>query len=229
MGYIRIYNDTYSPIILHGLNRDYTVAPANESRPGSEDLPEEDVLYIASKSSVFERGTLRMEDDVMAATMEKMRKPHWRDTYLTQADIESMLLHPTYEGMMRVVQTTSNAMIERYRGVLVRLQNEGKYGVSERVERVVRQRWQELRSGKVRSEIKFPPDYFHVQPAPVDPKQAALEAELARVRAELEAVKAAAKKAEVTKPETTKLDAAPAPKTTPKPAATRKAAPKKAE
>lgn len=225
MGYIRVYNDTHSPVILHGLNRDYTVAPANEVRSGSEDLPEEDVLYIASKSSVFERGTLRFEDGVMEQMMEKLRKPNWRKTYVTQADIEDVILHPTYENMMQVVAITSNTMIERYRGVLVQLQNKGQYGVSERVERVIRQRWEELRGGRVQSRITFPPDYFKVAAPAPDPKyeamaakQATLEAELERLRAELAATKAAPKTVE---------SATAAAKPAPKP--TRKQAPKKAE
>lgn len=156
MRYIRVYNYSPSPVVLHGLNRDYTVNGRINESPMIEDIPEEEVNYINGKSNVFRNGILRFDDHETDSIMEMLRNPNWKETVLTEADIEDAIVHPSTEKLRRIVACTDRFSIERYRAALVRIQSAGVDGVSAIADRVIRQRFNEIANGIVASRIVVP-------------------------------------------------------------------------
>jgi len=159
--YIKVYNYARTPVILHGMNKDYVVeGTTSDERTSSENVLTDDVVYINDRSSVFRTGTLRFEDTEVEEMMEMLGNDNWRSTYITDPEIEDAILHPTYDAMLRILKTTNMGMIERYRGILVKIQTIGMQGVSEYVDYIIRERFRELGNGKIVSGIVLTPERF---------------------------------------------------------------------
>lgn len=215
MKYIRVYNYSSSPVILHGMNRDYTVEGRVDEHPMIEDIPEDEVNYINGKSNVFRTGMLRFDDSDTESMMEQLREIKWKETLMTEEDIEDAILHPTTEKLRRIVACNDRATIERYRAALVRIQNDGVYGVSTIADSVIRKRFTEITNGVAVSKITVPEGIKVVDNAAaaadydaVKSQNEAMAEQIAEMQKQLDELRAAKEPAKTTrKTKTTKTEA----------------------
>ena len=215
MKYIRVYNYSSSPIILHGMNRDYTVEGRVNEHPMIEDIPEDEVNYINGKSNVFRTGMLRFDDNDVDSMMEQLREIKWKETLMTEENIEDAILHPTTEKLRRIVACNDRATIERYRAALVRIQNDGVYGVSTIADSVIRKRFTEITNGVTVSKIAVPEGINVVDNAAVaadydtvKSQNEAMAAQIVEMQKQLDELRAAKEPAKTTrKTKTTKTEA----------------------
>lgn len=215
MKYIRVYNYSSSPVILHGMNRDYTVEGRVDEHPMIEDIPEDEVNYINGKSNVFRTGMLRFDDSDTESMMEQLREIKWKETLMTEEDIEDAILHPTTEKLRRIVACNDRATIERYRAALVRIQNDGVYGVSTIADSVIRKRFTEITNGVAVSKITVPEGIKVVDNAAaaadydaVKSQNEAMAEQIAEMQKQLDELRAVKEPAKTTrKTKTTKTEA----------------------
>lgn len=215
MKYIRVYNYSSSPIILHGMNRDYTVEGRIDEHPMIEDIPEDEINYINGKSNVFRTGMLRFNDNDVDSMMEQLREIKWKETLMTEENIEDAILHPTTEKLRRIVACNDRATIERYRAALVRIQNDGVYGVSTIADSVIRKRFTEITNGVTVSKIAVPEGINVVDNAAVaadydtvKSQNEAMVAQIAEMQKQLDELRAVKEPAKTTrKTKTTKTEA----------------------
>lgn len=171
MRYIRVYNESASPVTLRGLLRTYVVGGRIDAAPMIEDIPFEDVSYINGRCDVFRTGRLKFDESEADAIMEELRIPNWREKQMTTEKLDDVILHPTTEKLRAIISCRTRPEIERYRAALVNAQNANK-AVTELVNRVVRQRFSEIANGITTSKIVLPEDYFERR---TDPKEKELE------------------------------------------------------
>lgn len=215
MKYIRVYNYSSSPVILHGMNRDYTVEGRVNEHPMIEDIPEDEVNYINGKSNVFRTGMLRFDDNDVDSMMEQLREIKWKETLMTEENIEDAILHPTTEKLRRIVACNDRATIERYRAALVRIQNDGVYGVSTIADSVIRKRFTEITNGVTVSKITVPEGIKVIDNAAVatdydavKSQNEAMAAQIVEMQKQLDELRAAKEPAKTTrKTKTTKTEA----------------------
>lgn len=215
MKYIRVYNYSSSPVILHGMNRDYTVEGRIDEHPMIEDIPEDEINYINGKSNVFRTGMLRFDDNDVDSMMEQLREIKWKETLMTEENIEDAILHPTTEKLRRIVACNDRATMERYRAALVRIQNDGVYGVSTIADSVIRKRFTEITNGVTVSKITVPEGIKVVDNAAVaadydavKSQNEAMAEQIAEMQKQLDELRAAKEPAKTTrKTKTTKTEA----------------------
>lgn len=220
MKYIRVYNESASPVILKGLNRAYVVNGRTGRDPMIEDIPADDVYYINGKSDVFRVGRLRFDDAEADAIMEELRNPNWRDTVMTSDMIDELIMTPTNDSLRRIIDCTSRPQIERYRAAMVSLQNANR-GVADIVSRVIRERYSEIANGITTSRIVLPGDerLKHYgdkgaeERAELKKENAEMKSMLEAMQKQLAALQAAQAKAD--KPEKPKTTRTKAPKAEP--------------
>ena len=75
-----------------------------------------------------------------------LRIPNW-ESLLTIKQIENIILHPTMEGLTKLVSVKDSGIFDRIRGVFIRLKNTTNDDISLRVEKIIEARGNELRNG----------------------------------------------------------------------------------
>lgn len=216
MKYIRVYNESSSPVVLKGLTRTYVIDGRDGHNPMIEDIPEDDVHYINGRCDVFRTGRLHFDESEVESIMEKLRNPNWRKQLMSDDDIYAVILNPTAENLRLITKCMTRPEIERYRSAMVSLQNANR-GVSDVMSRVVRERFAELANGVLASRIVLPDDAVlnrnnaqHDIEAMKNENEA-MRTQMAEMQKQLEALLAAQAPAK----EKTKTTRAKAPKTEP--------------
>lgn len=211
MKYIRVYNESPSPVVLKGLMRTYVIDGRDGRNPMIEDIPEDDVYYINGRCDVFRTGRLHFDEAEVDAIMEMLRNPNWRNLVMSDDDVDAVILHPSVENLERIVKCTTRPEIERYRAAMVSLQNANR-GVADVMARVVRDRFAELANGITVSRIVLPNDDVVRRNNPLHDIEAmkseneAMRNQMAELQKQLEALLAAQTPAKE-KPKTTRAKA----------------------
>lgn len=155
----KVLNFESYPIAVHTAHRDYLIEGNTSGTPQFIFLSFEDIDYINSRSPVFRNGMLRFEDDVAEALQEQLRNFDWGSTFLTDEIIDDALLHPTKKKMERILAARDVSTAERYRGRLMALLEDGRYGVSPMVDDIVMTRYTEIISGVNGTKIELMDEY----------------------------------------------------------------------
>jgi hypothetical protein len=154
---INVLNESTSPCYgISAINEyGYKFQPCNDlGEPSFEPVPFSDIQYMNNKSEVFRTGTLRFEEDVEDDVYKSLNiRPKSDKNYYTLQDIEDIIINPTMEKLEDVKKITSVITIEKFRGVLTRLNNEDEYDIAQRVFDVINLRWDEISIGRLKSEI----------------------------------------------------------------------------
>jgi hypothetical protein len=154
---INVYNESSSPV--YGLSTindyGYKFEPANEyGEPSILPIPYVDVQYMNNRSEIFRTGGLRFEKELEDEIYKSLNvRPEYEKNYFTLDDIKDIILNPTVEKLERIKNVTSVLTIEKFRGVLVSLNNEDEYDIAQRVFDVINLRWDELSLGRIKSDI----------------------------------------------------------------------------
>lgn len=173
--------------------------------PTFEYMSMNDIEYLNSISPVFRTGRLEFEENVREEVYEKLAIPDWRTRCIFERDIQGMILHPTPEIMRRIVDVADVQTIERFRGHMTVLVNNG-YDVSVKVQDVINERYREINQGIRKSRMAITETPENNASQEVEAMKRELEQLKAMVNAKAEepekkpaAKKPAAKKAPVKK------------------------------
>lgn len=126
----------------------YAIEPAIDSdNPTILPLTLDEILYANANSMAFKSGILRFPEDIEKEMYEDyLRIPNW-ESLLTIKQIENIILHPTMEGLTKLVSVKDSGIFDRIRGVFIRLKNTTNDDISLRVEKIIEARGNELRNG----------------------------------------------------------------------------------
>ena len=151
---INVLNYNQNIVIVSTKHDSYTIEPAiNSENSTCLPLSLDEILYINGNSAAFKTGILRFPKEIEKEMYEDyLRIPNWEDL-LTIQDIEKIILHPTIEGLTKIINIKDTGMFDRVRGVFVRLKNTNDDDISLRVEKIIQARLDELRRGVRNTEI----------------------------------------------------------------------------
>ncbi|RHP47056.1 hypothetical protein [Clostridium sp. AF32-12BH] len=110
-----------------------------------------ELQYIASNTDVIVTGWLTFDEDVKEEVFKELRIANWKDI-LSNSDIEEILLNPTLDGLQKIVDIENQTYFDRVRIAMFKLNSEG-IDVSNKVVRIVNQRYDELRKRQRHSSI----------------------------------------------------------------------------
>lgn len=111
-----------------------------------------DQIRYANNTTAFKGGLLFFERDKEAEIYEKLGISNWKDI-LRNEDIREILIHPTYDGLQKLIKIKDVSTFERVRAALHKLTMEGSHDVSIRVVQIVDTRYKELQDKKVNTSI----------------------------------------------------------------------------
>ena len=151
---VRIINANPFAVVVHGINRSYRLDRARDGAPQQFiELAFEEVEHINTRSDVFRNGTLLFPEAVAKEVHIALQNHNWEDTVISDEDIKAALLTPSADVLRKIIGSTSIFVVERYRGELVRLKNEGKHGISDYVTYIINERYRELSRNINKSQI----------------------------------------------------------------------------
>lgn len=131
----------------------YLFEPTIDDQPFAIPLSFTEIRIVNSQSNIFREGNLRFDSELEKDVYEKLGIRDW-ENIMSDSQIRDIILHPTKEGLEKLIKITSASMFERVRGMLVQLDNSGMYDISVRVKNVISERYKELYVNKRISDIK---------------------------------------------------------------------------
>lgn len=145
---INVLNYNSSTVVISTKHDSYAIEPAIDSdNPTILPLTLDEILYANANSMAFKSGILRFPEDIEKEMYEDyLRIPNW-ESLLTIKQIENIILHPTMEGLTKLVSVKDSGIFDRIRGVFIRLKNTTNDNISLRVEKIIETRGNELRNG----------------------------------------------------------------------------------
>lgn len=133
-----------------GRNRNVGL-PASNGAPSVEYFSFDDLEYLNSQSPALRNGLIEFEDDVRDEVYKRLNIDPENCFY--ERDIDNMLLHPTVEGMKKIVAISDSLTIERIRGHMAKLYS----SLTQNVIKVVEQRAREIANGVRKTNIEIEP------------------------------------------------------------------------
>lgn len=145
---INVLNYNSSTVVISTKHDSYAIEPAIDSdNPTILPLTLDEILYANANSMAFKSGILRFPEDIEKEMYEDyLRIPNW-ENLLTIKQIENIILHPTMEGLTKLVSVKDSGIFDRIRGVFIRLKNTTNDDIFLRVEKIIEARGNELRNG----------------------------------------------------------------------------------
>lgn len=178
-GLYMILNEGSSPVYVPGRNGGFMLDGGTASHPAMRQLYFSEIVEINSVSDLFRNGHLFFEPEYADAMYEELRIPS-PENILHNADIEDILLHPSIEGLQRILDIRSATYFDRVRGVYVGLKNSNA-DLGQNVIKLMEARTQEVANGIMTTKISVAPKR----------SQSEINAEqMDAMRKELEALKA---------------------------------------
>lgn len=111
-----------------------------------------DEIKYANNSSAFKTGLLFFDKNKEKDIYELLNIPDW-ENILSNHNIQEILLHPTYEGLNRIISIKDSSTFERVRSAYQKLVAEGVHDISVRVEQIIKTRYKELLNKQVTTSI----------------------------------------------------------------------------
>lgn len=134
------YNENYV-IVDVGNGKQYTFNPSEMGAATVIPMTLDEIKY-ANNSQCFKSGLLEFCPDDEEEIYNILEINDWK-SILKLNEIKDIILHPTYEGLKKLINVKSSANFERVRGVLQKLQNADE-DITVKVIRLIEQRYDEL-------------------------------------------------------------------------------------
>ena len=154
-----------------------------------------DEVKYGNNSNAFKNGTLFFEERQEADVYEALNISNWKDI-LKNKDIRNIMLHPTYDGLSKILAIEDGTMFERVRGVYHKLLSEGTHDISVRVEQIIQTRYKELINGHTKTAIRLTRKDFsndaltHAEVSELKKQNAALQDQVAKLQEMVESMAA---------------------------------------
>ena len=110
----------------------------------------DELLYL-NNTGAFKTGLLTFEDNKKAEIYNALGINDW-ENILTNKEIKNIILSPTYDGLVKIVNIKDSSVFERVRAVYHKLRVEDR-DISTRVAQIVEERYKELKFKKANSSI----------------------------------------------------------------------------
>ena len=145
-----MYNHGTSKIIVGLRDGSVVVEGGTRDCPTAYPFTMSELQQIANISTVIQSGYLRPAKEDAEYIYETLRIRDWKDI-LTEEDIEDIILHPTVEGLTKLINIKDTFYFERIYGVFIGLKNVN-VPIAANVDRLLRGRYKELQKGKINTD-----------------------------------------------------------------------------
>lgn len=145
-----LYNYSTSKIIVALRDGSVVVEGGTRDQPGVYPFTLMELQQIASSSPVIQAGYLRPAKEDEKFIYETLRIRNW-ENILTEEDIEQMVLHPTVEGLTKLINIKDAFYYERVYGIFIGLKNVNA-PIADNVSRLLKGRYKELQKGKINTD-----------------------------------------------------------------------------
>lgn len=166
-------------------NKGYTFEPGTVNDPCVIPIPPEEIQYMNSTSTAFKNGVLRFrseeQEDIYTALGIK------KDDIMFIEDIDDALLNPTVENLQRMIDVKSSSQFERIRGRFYQMKNAGE-DMSTKVKGIIDGRYEELRAGKLHSNIAVSPVAKPVDASKVQEELETAKNQMAEMQKQMQAM-----------------------------------------
>lgn len=149
---IKVYNYSPSSVTLTTNYRTYIFEGAIDGIPTLEYIPFKEIEYSNSKCRAFRNGTLEFDNSEREELYRALKIFDW-ENIIFYCKIHQLLTDRTKESAERIISVTELSVLERIRGYMLMLVNSGQDDVPVRVINLVKERFQELLAGRVRSNL----------------------------------------------------------------------------
>lgn len=153
---INVLNYNMNPVAIKTHIKEYICSSAeSEDSPSIKPLSISEIESLNSDTNAFKIGTLRFPENIEKQMYEEvLRIVEWKDI-LTNKQIKDIILHPTVDGLSKLVEIRNVSLFERVRGIFFLLKNSNQYDISNRVEAIILRRYKELCNQQVKTSIKL--------------------------------------------------------------------------
>lgn len=150
---ISVLNYNENSVFVDTATNRYTFRGSKDGkRPVEVPMPLNEVKYIASNTNLIDTGWLTFEDEFKKEIFETYLKIKDWEEILTNECIEEILLHPTIDGLKKLIEITNIALFDRVRIVMHRLKADDA-DITMKVENLVNTRYKELTRRQRKSKI----------------------------------------------------------------------------
>lgn len=150
---ISVLNYNENSVFVDTATNHYTFRGSKDGkRPVEIPMPLNEVKYIASNTNLIDTGWLTFEDEFKKEIFEDYLKIREWEEILTNERIEEILLHPTMDGLKKIIEITNIAQFDRVRIVMHRLKSDDA-DITMKVENLVNARYKELTRRQRKSKI----------------------------------------------------------------------------
>ena len=149
---INVLNYNENDVFVNGSKEHYKFkASKNGKVPTVVPIPFNELQYIASNTNIITTGWLTFDNDIKEEIFTELRIPDWKDI-LSNEDIKNILIHPTMEGLQKIIDIENQTYFDRIRITMFKLMNDG-VDITTKVSRIVNQRYEELQKRQRKSSI----------------------------------------------------------------------------
>lgn len=145
------YNENRVSVVVSP-NKSYSFDPSSDGiTPTIIPMTIDEIKY-ANNSSAFKTGLLFFDKNKEKDVYEMLNIPDW-ENILSNYNIQQILIHPTYDGLNKIITIKDSSTFERVRTAYQKLVSEGTHDISVRVEQIIKTRYKELLNKQVTTSI----------------------------------------------------------------------------
>jgi hypothetical protein len=152
-GKIALLNYNNFVVTIPTETRTYVLEPAqDDNNPTIINVTFGDMEYINSHSNAFRTGLIFFKKEDQEEVYKSLSIYDWEDI-LSNCKIRETILNPTMEGLQKFIDVNDVVTFERIRGIMNVMLNSNSYDISNRVIKLINERYKELRRNVVNSQI----------------------------------------------------------------------------
>ena len=145
-------NYSTSRLVIVLRDESIVIEPGRRDKPSVYPFTMNELQQIANTSSYIQTGYLRPNKEQEEYIYTTLRIQDWKDI-LTDEQVEDIILHPTVEGLRRLIEIRNTQYFSRVYGVFVGLKNVNA-PIATNVIRLMTGRYKEMQRGKITTEYR---------------------------------------------------------------------------
>lgn len=179
-----VLNKNASAIFVKTRDADYAIPAGSEDAPVEWPMLFSEISYLNNTTPFFKIGLLTFEPDQEEALYDALHIRDWRSILRTD-EIDDLILHPTTDGLEKVIRIQHAAYFNRVYARYIYLKNHGR-AISGSVEKAMKMRLDEFQRGILVSKIQIGSvDVAAKQQAETDKRIADMQAQIEQLQAML--------------------------------------------
>ena len=176
-------------------NKSYSFEPSNDGVIPTVIPMSIDEIRYANNSTAFKNGTLFFDKTREEEIYKELNITDWKNILSNNA-IREIILHPTYDGLNRIIAIKDSAEFERVRAVFHKLKQDETHDVSVRVAQIINTRYKELLNRQINTSIvltkkDIPETVNSVEVDELKAQNAAMQEQMAQMQKLIEQMMAA--------------------------------------